>query len=47
MAASTIAKRYARALLEIGVEDKTYEKIGTELRDIFAISSATPSLPPL
>jgi F-type H+-transporting ATPase subunit delta len=42
MAVSTIAKRYARALLEIGVEDKAYEKFGTELRDLYAISAGNP-----
>jgi len=44
MAISTISRRYARALLEIGVEEKAHEKFGTELRDIFAVSSGNPEL---
>ena len=42
MAVSTIAKRYARVLLEIGVEEGAYEKYGTELRDIYAVSTGNP-----
>lgn len=44
MAISTIARRYAKALLEIGVEDKAHEKFGTELRDIYATSVGNPEL---
>ncbi|MEE9543478.1 MAG: ATP synthase F1 subunit delta [Thermodesulfobacteriota bacterium] len=44
MAISTIAKRYARALLEIGVEEKAHAKFGTELRDIYAVSTGNPEL---
>ena len=42
MAASTIAKRYARALLEIGVEENAFERYGTELRAIYAVSTGNP-----
>ncbi len=42
MAISTLSKRYARALLEIGVEEKSYEAIGTELRDLYAVSLSNP-----
>ena len=44
MAISTLSKRYARALLEIGVEEKSYEAFGTELRDLYAISQSNPEL---
>jgi F-type H+-transporting ATPase subunit delta len=44
MAISTLSKRYARALLDIGVEEKTYEAFGTELRDIYAVSLSNPEL---
>lgn len=44
MAISTLSRRYARALLEIGVEEKTFEAFGTELRDIYAVSLSNPEL---
>jgi F-type H+-transporting ATPase subunit delta len=44
MAISTLSKRYARALLEIGVEEKKFEAFGTELRNIYAVSLSNPEL---
>jgi F-type H+-transporting ATPase subunit delta len=44
MAISTLSKRYARALLEIGVEQESYEAFGTELRDLYAVSLSNPEL---
>lgn len=37
MRASSIAERYARALLEIGVERKNYEQLGRELDRVVAL----------
>ncbi|MBE9532074.1 MAG: ATP synthase F1 subunit delta [Proteobacteria bacterium] len=42
MAISTLSKRYASTLLEIGVEEKSFEAYGTELRNLYAISQSNP-----
>lgn len=44
MKKTAIAKRYAKALLEIGVEEKRYKEIGNELRDISSVFAANPEL---
>ena len=44
MAISTVSKRYARALLDIGIEEKRFEAYGTELRDIYAVSLGNPEI---
>lgn len=38
------AKRYAKALIEIGQEEKQYKEIGVELRNIAAAFAANPEL---
>lgn len=40
----TLAKRYARALVDIGKEDGAYERYGNELRDIVGVFSSNPAL---
>ena len=44
MSISTLSKRYASALLEIGIEEKSYEAYGTELRNLYAVSLSNPEL---
>jgi len=44
MKKTAIAKRYAKALLEIGVEEKRYKEIGNELRNISSVFAANPEL---
>ncbi|MCK6572318.1 ATP synthase F1 subunit delta [Myxococcota bacterium] len=44
MAASTLAHRYAKALLDIGVERKIQDQIGRELDRVGGVFSQTPEL---
>ncbi|MEE8573865.1 MAG: ATP synthase F1 subunit delta [Thermodesulfobacteriota bacterium] len=44
MRKTALARRYAKALIEIGVEENCYEKFGTELRDAFAVFKGYPEL---
>lgn len=42
MSSGSLARRYAKALMEIGVEEKTYERIGADLKSLAsAIKSST------
>lgn len=44
MKKSVVAKRYAKALVEMGREDNKFREIGEELRNIAAIFSSNPEL---
>lgn len=44
MKKSAVAKRYAKALIELGQEEKRYKEIGKELRDISTVFAANPEL---
>lgn len=44
MAASTLSQRYARALLDIGVERKQQDQIGRELDRVSAVFDTAPEL---
>lgn len=44
MTSSIVAKRYAKALLEIGREDGNYEKYGEEVAAVVALLDASPEL---
>ncbi len=44
MKKSAVAKRYAKALIELGQEEKRYKEIGRELRDISTVFTANPEL---
>src|SRR3972149_11885686 len=41
---SSAAKRFAKALIEIGVEERAYEAYGKELRSVLAVFKGTPDL---
>ncbi len=41
---STVARRYARALIELGREDGLYEQYGRELRTIIPVFKGSPEL---
>lgn len=41
---SSAAKRFAKALVEIGVEEKAYEAYGKELRTVLAVFKGNPDL---
>lgn len=42
MRRTTLARRYAKALLDIAVEENAVEKYGSELRDLLAVSKGNP-----
>ncbi|MBI3398912.1 MAG: ATP synthase F1 subunit delta [Deltaproteobacteria bacterium] len=42
MKKGSVAKRYAKALIELGQEEKRFKEIGNELRDIAAVFAANP-----
>src|SRR5688572_32843484 len=44
MIAGSLARRYARALLEIGLEHKSYEKIGEEVDTLAEVYSSSRDL---
>lgn len=44
MKKSAVAKRYAKALIELGQEEKRYKEIGAELRAIAEVFAANPEL---
>lgn len=44
MRRTTIIRRYAKALIEIGKEEKDFKAIGRELRDLLAVFSGGPEL---
>lgn len=44
MRRTTIIRRYARALIEIGEEGNRYKAIGRELRDLLGVFSGSPEL---
>jgi F-type H+-transporting ATPase subunit delta len=44
MVTGSVSRRYARALLQIGVEEKSYEQIGNELRQLAAAIKLSPEL---
>ncbi|MCK4738451.1 MAG: ATP synthase F1 subunit delta [Deltaproteobacteria bacterium] len=44
MKSGALARRYAQALLEIGKEESSAEKFGTELRGLLSVFSANPIL---
>lgn len=44
MRSSSLARRFAKALLEIGREEKAYENYGKELRTALAVFKGTPDL---
>lgn len=41
---SSVAKRFAKAIIEIGVEEKAYEAYGKELRSVLAVFKGNPGL---
>lgn len=41
---SSVAKRFAKAIIEIGVEEKAYEAYGKELRSVLAVFKGNPDL---
>lgn len=41
---SSVAKRFAKALIEIGKEENTYEAYGKELRTVLAVFKGAPEL---
>jgi F-type H+-transporting ATPase subunit delta len=41
---SSVAKRFAKALIELGVEEKAYEAYGKELRSVLAVFKGNPDL---
>lgn len=44
MRTSSVARRYAKALIEIGKEEKAYEKYGKELRTVLGVFAGNPEL---
>lgn len=44
MRRTSVARRYAKALIEIGQDDGNYEKLGSEMRDILAVFKGNPEL---
>lgn len=44
MVAGSISRRYARALMAIGVANSTYEMLGRELRDLAGAMQCSPEL---
>lgn len=44
MSTSTVAKRYAQAILDVGVEDKSFEQYGKELRDLASTLASSDEL---
>jgi F-type H+-transporting ATPase subunit delta len=42
--AGSVARRYARALFELGVDRGTFEQLGQELADLLALWAASPDL---
>jgi len=42
----SVARRYARALFQIGVDNGTYEALGQELSDLAELFSGSPALRP-
>jgi F-type H+-transporting ATPase subunit delta len=44
MVSGSIARRYARALMDIGVAQGSYERIGRDVRDLAAAIKASPEL---
>ena len=44
MRRTSVARRYAKALIEIGQDDGNYEKLGSEMRDILAVVKGNPEL---
>ncbi|MBI1912513.1 MAG: ATP synthase F1 subunit delta [Deltaproteobacteria bacterium] len=44
MKSSTVARRFAKALIEIGIEEKAYENYGKELNTALVIFSSHPEL---
>lgn len=44
MRRTTVIRRYAKALIEIGKEENRYRAIGRELRDLLAVFSGNPEL---
>lgn len=41
---TSVARRFAKALIEIGIEEKAYEQFGKELRTALAVFSGNPEL---
>src|SRR3989304_7886068 len=41
---SSVAKRFAKAIIEIGMEEKAYEAYGKELRSVLAVFKGNPGL---
>jgi F-type H+-transporting ATPase subunit delta len=41
---SSVAKRFAKAIIEIGQEEKAYEAYGKELRSVLAVFKGSPDL---
>lgn len=41
---SSVAKRFAKAIIEIGVEERAYEAYGKELRSVLAVFKGNPDL---
>ena len=44
MANGSIARRYARAIFDLGVQDNNLDRIGTDLRDLAASMKSSPEL---
>jgi F-type H+-transporting ATPase subunit delta len=44
MITGSLARRYARALMSIGVDDGSYEKLGREVRDLAGAMEQSPEL---
>lgn len=44
MKKTSLARRYAKAFIELGQEDNSYERLGSELRDVLALTKGSPEL---